>query len=69
MKKQPKFDYALCIACGICSQSCPVSCIGMTKNDVDKYKKAYPRLEYGECTGCGICQKVCPLDAVTVTEE
>lgn len=62
-KKNPIFDYDICIACGICAQACPVSALELSKTNVDKYKKAYPELK-GSCTGCGICAESCPLDAV-----
>lgn len=68
-KKQPIFDYTTCMACGICDQACPSSCISLTRTDIDKYKKAYPALiEDSQCTGCGICQKVCPIDSIQMKE-
>ena len=69
MEKKPKFDYSLCMACGLCFQSCPSSNIRMNKTDVDVYKKAYPQLDPDGCSGCGICKTVCPTEAVTMTGD
>ena len=66
MSKKPQFDYTRCMACGICSQSCPVSSLPLTKTDIDVYKKAYPYLEDDKCIECGICADVCPLSAITM---
>jgi len=44
-KKKPVIDYELCMACGICSGDCPLSCISLRKTDIDRYQKAYPVLE------------------------
>jgi len=66
-KNNPVFDYAVCMACGVCAQTCPLSCITMDKVDVDVYKKAYPTLsDAARCTGCSLCQKACPVDAITM---
>ena len=64
-KKRPVIDYQLCMACGICSDDCPLSCIALRKTDIDRYQKAYPVLdEYYRCTGCTRCAKACPMDAI-----
>lgn len=69
-KKKPQFDYQICIACGVCYQDCPTSCINLSKTDLDQYKKAYPQIENQEaCINCGICSKACPIDAITMVEE
>lgn len=68
--KNPLFDYLVCIACGVCYQACPTSCINLSKTDMDRYKKAYPQVEKKEaCISCNICSKVCPIDAITMIEE
>lgn len=69
MKQTPEFKYNVCIACGICVQACPVSCLSLSKTDVDKYKKAYPRKEEDTCIGCGICARNCPMDAIEMVED
>jgi Na+-translocating ferredoxin:NAD+ oxidoreductase subunit B len=68
-KKRPVFDYATCMACGVCDQACPLSCISLSKFDVNGDKKAYPVLLADPCcTGCSICQKACPVDAIEMIE-
>ncbi len=63
--KRPVFDYGTCMACGVCDQACPLSCIALSKDGVDGYKKMYPvLLSERPCTGCGICHKACPVDAI-----
>jgi len=69
VKKIPQIDYKVCIACGVCYQACPTSCIKLTKTDFDIYRKAYPQVEnLASCTGCGICSKVCPIGVITMVE-
>lgn len=50
-----------CIACGVCSDECPVEAI--TEGD-DKYS-INPEL----CTECGACADVCPVEAPQPPEE
>lgn len=67
MKKIPNCTYEVCMACGICVQACPVSCLNLVDNTQDKYKKAFPQLDNEEnCIGCKICEKQCPVGAMTV---
>lgn len=62
---KPVIDYDRCMACGICSGDCPLSCITLRKTTIDAYKKAYPVLDdYYSCTGCTRCQKACPMEAI-----
>ncbi|WP_432667167.1 4Fe-4S binding protein [Wukongibacter baidiensis] len=66
-KGKPVVDYKTCMACGICIQACPFSCLDSVKTDVDKYKKAYPYLvDKQRCTSCGLCDKACPVSAITL---
>jgi Pyruvate/2-oxoacid:ferredoxin oxidoreductase delta subunit len=67
--KIPEFDYAICMACNICAELCPLTCIEMSKTDVDALKKAYPLLTSPEtCTGCSICKNACPVEAISMKE-
>ncbi len=66
-KKYPGIDYKLCMACGSCIPACPFGCLELTKQGLDKYKKAYPELARPDgCTGCGLCAKACPVDCITM---
>lgn len=63
--KKPEFLYAICAACTVCAQVCPLTCIEMTKTDYDAMKKAYPVLAAEDrCTACGICKRACPVEAI-----
>lgn len=63
-KQNPVFDYELCIACGICVQTCPVSCLEMTRREEADPLRLYPEMSEEGCTGCGQCEKSCPMDAI-----
>lgn len=68
-KKHPAFDYSLCVSCHICAQTCPLSCLSMTRaGRQGKYKNAFPELTKADCTGCGLCQKACPMGVISMTE-
>lgn len=43
-----------CIACGVCKDECPVSCI----SEGDIYV-----IDAGTCIDCDACAGVCPVDA------
>jgi NADP-reducing hydrogenase subunit HndC len=50
-------NQADCIACGICSRNCPVSCIPGSREE--KYK-----ITQKDCIKCGNCFEVCPVKAI-----
>lgn len=62
----PEYDYDTCVACGICTDACPVECIALAQADIGRYKtKLYPKLVDKEaCTACMICEQQCPIEAV-----
>ena len=65
--KIPMFDYFTCVACNICAEMCPLTCIEMIKTNVDHQKKVYPLLTSPDtCTGCSICKNACPVEAITM---
>ena len=69
MKKQPVFDYLLCLSCGICAQACPVSALAMKREGKSgKYRNLFPELVEEKCIGCGSCERACPMDAVRMEE-
>ena len=66
-KKMPRTDYKLCMACRVCSATCPFGCIEDVKTGVDRYGKVYPELvRPDDCTGCGLCASACPVGAITM---
>ena len=68
-RKHPVFDYTDCVSCGICAQTCPLSCLTMTRSGKQgKYKNVFPALAGDGCIGCGLCAKSCPMDVVTMAE-
>ena len=69
MKKQPVFDYFLCVSCGICAQACPVSALGMSREGKSgKYRNLFPELIREGCTGCGQCARSCPMEIIRMEE-
>lgn len=65
--KIPTFNYDTCVACNICEEACPLSCIDMKKRVSGNLKKIYPELVLPEtCTGCSICMNACPVDSITM---
>ena len=70
MKKQPVFDYLLCLSCGICAQACPVSDLAMKREGKSgKYRNLFPELVGDKCIGCGSCARACPMHAVRMEER
>ncbi|MBE6574532.1 MAG: 4Fe-4S dicluster domain-containing protein [Ruminococcaceae bacterium] len=45
-----------CIACGACSEACPVECI---TDGGDKYV-----IDADACVDCGTCAGTCPVEAI-----
>jgi Pyruvate/2-oxoacid:ferredoxin oxidoreductase delta subunit len=65
--QKPKVRYNRCMACGICVQACPFSCLELTYVGVDALHKAYPKLRNAEsCTGCAICESNCPMECISM---
>ncbi len=55
----PQIIKEKCIACGLCSQSCPV--LAITKDKFDRYV-----ILAEKCIGCAQCISVCPKGAVKI---
>jgi formate hydrogenlyase subunit 6/NADH:ubiquinone oxidoreductase subunit I len=65
--KLPLFDYPICVACNMCAEMCPLTCIEMKKTGIDHLKKVYPLLTSPSCcTGCSICKNACPVEAISM---
>jgi Pyruvate/2-oxoacid:ferredoxin oxidoreductase delta subunit len=66
-EKIPVFDYDICMACNICADLCPITCIEMLKMGIGSLRKVYPVLSSPDtCTGCSICKNACPVEAITM---
>jgi len=66
--KIPAFDYDICMACNVCAEMCPFTCIEMSKiGKMGALDKVFPILASPEtCTGCSICKNACPVVAITM---
>lgn len=60
---RPKIRLELCIACGICVESCPVNPKALSQPDPDKP----PIYTYSRCIRCYCCQELCPHKAIQVS--
>ena len=61
----PTFTRKKCMACKICVDDCPVSCIGVEERGTEKDPHGYPFLEDGDmCIHCGQCAENCPVEAI-----
>lgn len=67
-KKNPEFLFDQCISCSVCVQGCPVSCIDLSVNGVDKFNNLYPTVDKVKCISCAICAKNCPMEAIVMEE-
>ena len=61
----PAFKLKKCMACKICVDDCPVSCIGVEESGTAKDPHGYPFLDdEGQCIHCGLCADNCPVEAI-----
>lgn len=61
----PAFKLKKCMACKICVDDCPVSCIGVEESGTAKDPHGYPFLDdEGQCIHCGQCAENCPVEAI-----
>ncbi|MDR0985136.1 MAG: 4Fe-4S binding protein [Endomicrobium sp.] len=52
-----KIDSNVCVCCGTCISSCPVSAI---KQEGNSYI-----IDENLCSNCGICSASCPINAIS----
>ena len=64
-RNTPSFLRKKCMACKICLDDCPVSCIGLEARGTPEDPHGYPYLEDAAlCTHCGRCADNCPVGAI-----
>lgn len=64
-RRIPTFRRKKCMACKICVDDCPVSCIGVEERGTEKDPHAYPYLaDEDRCIHCGQCADHCPVAAI-----
>jgi len=62
---KPLFDLAACVACNICIESCPVSCLALSEEWGDRQTIRKPVLvDPRSCIACSFCAEDCPVDAI-----
>jgi NADH-quinone oxidoreductase subunit I len=61
---QPKFNFKLCVGCGLCKKDCPANAIEM----VNVNGKKYPEVNLGRCIFCLTCAEGCPKKAITCSD-
>ena len=62
MKKIAVVDRKVCVACGVCLNTCP-------KGAISIYRGCFAQVEGAKCVGCGLCAKACPAGCITVKER
>jgi NADH-quinone oxidoreductase subunit I len=66
----PAFNRKDCMACKICVDACPVSCIETEQTGRTKDPHGYPFLaDESACIRCGTCADACPVDAVALSSD
>ncbi len=64
---KPEFNRKTCMACRICVDACPVSCIDTAKRGTAKDPHGYPFLtDETACISCRYCEEACPVEAVVM---
>ncbi|MGI6072222.1 MAG: 4Fe-4S binding protein [Lachnospiraceae bacterium] len=70
MKPKPIFDYENCVSCGVCAQSCPLSCIELSlMRKQGKYTNLFPEIsDIDKCISCSMCANDCPMGCIEMGE-
>ncbi len=64
---KPVFKRKVCMACRICVDACPVSCIDTASSGTDRDPHGYPFLaDEAACISCNQCAETCPVEAVVM---
>lgn len=63
-------DPALCTACRLCENACPISCIFIGIEKRDKVRGMTEiAVDVGKCMYCGLCVEPCPTGSIRMTPE
>jgi len=62
MKKLAAVNKRICVACGVCMNTC-------RKEAISIYRGCYAQVEVAKCVGCGLCAKACPAGCITLRER
>lgn len=60
-----------CIACGLCSATCPALAITIEsepRSDGSRRAKRFD-IDMFKCINCGMCEEACPVDAIVLTSH
>ena len=60
-----------CIACQLCSASCPALAIEIESEQAQDGTRRAKRFDIDmfKCVHCGLCQRACPTDAIVLTHQ
>ena len=65
-----KYNKNKCIACLICKNNCPVSCIDIESEGKGKDLKIKGyKIDYSKCLFCSMCEENCPKKAIYLSNE
>ena len=62
MKKIAVPDQKICVACGVCTKTCPKAALSI-------HRGCYADVDDQKCVGCGLCAKACPAGCVEMRER
>ena len=64
-------DQDICIYCFQCSKICPVDCIEMSADRVEKKHLSWNQftVDYNKCLFCDLCIEVCPKDCIHMDQK
>ena len=62
MKKIAAIEKKVCVACGVCMNTCPRDAISI-------YRGCYAMVDGKKCVGCGLCGKACPATCISIQER
>ncbi len=63
-------DPAICTACKLCENACPIGCIYIAIEKRDKVRGMTEfAVDAGKCMYCGLCLEPCPTGAIRMTPE